>query len=265
MKVYISADIEGVTGVTGWDETDVGKPGYQASRAQMAAEVRAACEGARRAGAREILVKDAHDTGRNLTPADLPPGTQLVRGWSGHPLMMIEGLDRSFAGLVLVGYHAAAGSPGSPLAHSLALRLHALEINGEPASELRLAVWSAAHVGVPVVFVSGDEETCREARRLNPGIGTFAVKRSHGGATVSLDAERATAGIRDGVAAALARDPSQCTIALPERFDVAVTYRDHPAACRASFYPGASLRASRTVGFETSDLMEALRFLLFVA
>ena len=264
MNVYISADIEGVTGVTHWDETDIGKPGYEASRIQMAAEVRAACEGAARAGAREILVKDAHDTGRNLTPSDIPPGARLLRGWTTHPLAMVEELDRSFAGLVLVGYHAPAGSAGSPLAHSMALRLHALEINGQPASELRIAVYSAAYVGVPVLFVSGDEETCAEAQRLSPRIGSLAVKRGVGGATVSLDAERAVAGIRDGVAAALARDPQLCEVALPSQFAVEVTYRDHPSAYRASFFPGASLRGARTVALETPDFMEVLRFLLFV-
>lgn len=265
MKVYISADLEGVTGVTHWDETDVGKPGYEAARAQMAAEVRAACEGARRAGATEILVKDAHDTGRNLRPADLPPGTELLRGWSGHPLAMVEALDRSFAGVVLVGYHAPAGSAGSPLAHTLATRLHALEINGRPVSELLLAVWSGAYAGVPVVFVSGDEETCAEARRLNPAIGAFAVERGVGGSTVSVDAERALVGIRDGVSAALAGDPARCRVSLPQEFAVELTYRDGPAAYRASFYPGASLRSPRTVGFRASDFLEVLRFLLFVA
>ncbi len=264
MRIYISADMEGVTGVTHWDETDIGKPGYEAFRGQMAAEVRAACEGALGSGATEILVNDAHDTGRNLTPADLPPGVQLLRGWTSHPLMMVEELDRSFAGLVLVGYHAPAGSTGSPLAHSMAMRLHALEINGQPASELRLATYSAAYVGIPVLFVSGDEETCTEAQRLNPRIGALAVKRGVGGATASLDAERAVAGIRDGVAAALTRDPKLCEVALPSQFEVEVTYRDHPSAYRASFYPGASLRGARTVALETPDFMEVLRFLLFV-
>ncbi|GAB4309601.1 MAG: M55 family metallopeptidase [Candidatus Bipolaricaulota bacterium] len=265
MRIYISADIEGVTGVTHWDETDIGKPGYEAARRQLVAEVRAACAGAAEAGAQEILVKDAHDTGRNLTPVDIPPGARLLRGWTGHPLAMVEELDSSFTGLVLVGYHAPAGSVGSPLAHSLSTRLHALTLNGEPASELRLAAYSAAYVGVPLLFVSGDEEICDEARRLNPALGTFAVKRGVGGATLSVDAERAVAGIRDGVAAAVARDPQQGKIGLPPQFTVEVTYRDHPQAHRASFYPGATLPTPRTVGFETPDFMEVLRFLLFAA
>lgn len=265
MKVYISADIEGIAGVTHWDETEIGKPGYEAFRTQMAAEVRAACEGAARAGATEILVKDAHDTGRNLTPADLPAGAQLLRGWASHPLAMVEELDRSFTGLILVGYHAPAGSSGSPLAHTLSTRLHAVEINGRPASELLLAAYTAAHVGVPLLFVSGDAETCAEAGRLSGQIAAFSVKHGVGGATVNLDAQRALGGIRDGVAAALTGDPERCRIVLPERFSVAVTYRDHPAAYRASFYPGAMIESPRTVAFEASNFHDVLTFLLFVA
>ncbi|MDD3748050.1 MAG: M55 family metallopeptidase [Candidatus Bipolaricaulis anaerobius] len=265
MKVYVSADIEGIAGVTHWDETEIGKPGYEAPRRQMAAEVRAACEGAAQAGAREILVKDAHDTGRNLTPADLPPGTELHRGWASHPLAMVEGLDPSFAGLLLVGYHAPAGSVGSPLAHTLSPQLHAVTINDRPASELLLVAHSAAYVGVPLLFVSGDAETCAEAQRLNPHIITTAVKRGVGGATVSVDAGRAVEGIRTGVTAALTGDPARCLIALPERFSVGITYRDHPPAYRASFYPGASLTGPRSVGFSASDFLDVLRFLMFVA
>lgn len=263
MKVYISADIEGIAGVTHWDETEIGKPGYEASRTQMAAEVRAACEGAAVTGAHEIVVKDAHDTGRNITPADIPLGVHLLRGWSGHPLAMTEELDGSYTGLVLVGYHAPAGSAGSPLAHTLS-PLHLLEINGRPASEFLLAAYSAAYVGVPLLFVSGDEATCAEAQRLSARIGAFPVKRGVGGGTISVDAEQALAGIRDGVAAALKGDPGLCRVALPERFTVAVTYRDHPKAYRASFYPGATLASSCTVAFASSDFLDVLRFLLFV-
>ncbi|HPD07035.1 MAG TPA: M55 family metallopeptidase [Candidatus Bipolaricaulis sp.] len=265
MKVYVSADIEGIAGVTHWDETEIGKVGYEAARRQLAAEVWAACEGAAEAGAREILVKDAHDTGRNLTPADLPPGTELHRGWGSHPLAMVEGLDPSFAGLILVGYHAPAGSAGSPLAHTLSPQLHALTINDHPAAELLLVAYSAAYVGVPLLFVSGDAETCAEAQRLNPHIVTTAVKRGVGGATVSLDAGRAVEGIRTGVAAALTGDPTRCRIPLPKKFSVEMTYRDHPRAYRASFYPGASLTEPRSVRFAASDFLDVLRFLLFAA
>ena len=85
MKVYISADMEGITGVTHWDEVDQHKPSYLKFQKQMSLEVAAACKGAKKGGATEIWVKDAHDSGRNILPEYLPGGVKLIGGWSGHP------------------------------------------------------------------------------------------------------------------------------------------------------------------------------------
>src|SRR5512136_2717210 len=131
MKVYLSADIEGVTNVTHWDEADLHKDEFQAAREQMTAEVAAACEGALEAGATEIWVKDAHDSARNLIAARLPQATRLIRGWSGHPFMMAEELDHTFQGMLLVGYHARAASGLSPLAHTLTGGFVRMLINGQ--------------------------------------------------------------------------------------------------------------------------------------
>ncbi|MFH1610240.1 MAG: M55 family metallopeptidase [Candidatus Bipolaricaulota bacterium] len=264
MKIYISADIEGVTGVTHWDETEIGKPDYGVFREQMTAEVVAACEAATAAGASEIWIKDAHDTGRNLIAAKLPSGARLVRGWSGHPFSMVQELDGTFAALILIGYHARAGSAASPLAHTLTGVLAYIKVNDRYASELLLHGYAAALVGVPIVFVSGDAGVCEEARSLSPEIVTFPVKHGVGGTTVNVHPERAIQGIRDGVRQALQGDLTRCRFPLPGRFAVEVGYKDHAKAYRASFYPGASLSGPSSVSFETGDYFEVLRFLLFV-
>ena len=103
MRVYISADIEGVCGITHWDEATKSCADYAALQQQMQREVVAACEGAIAAGATEIRIKDAHATGRNLDPLQLPRQAHLVREWSGHPLMMVQELDASFDALLLIG------------------------------------------------------------------------------------------------------------------------------------------------------------------
>ena len=97
MKIFISADIEGVTGITDWAEADMAHADNAQFRERMTAEVMAACEGALQAGATEIVVKDAHWTGRNILAERLPRQARLLRGWSGHPYSMVQGLDRSFA------------------------------------------------------------------------------------------------------------------------------------------------------------------------
>src|ERR1044072_10053846 len=96
MKVFISSDIEGTAGGTAWDEAGKGNPEYSEFREYVTDELVAACEGARAAGASEVVVKDAHATARNLILSKLPDYVRIVRGWSGHPDAMMFGIDESF-------------------------------------------------------------------------------------------------------------------------------------------------------------------------
>ena len=102
MKVYLSADMEGITGVTHWNEVDPDKPDYAQFQKRMTEEVVSACRGALDAGAEKILVKDAHYTGRNILPADLPEEAELIRGWSGHPYSMVQELEKHVQQLELL-------------------------------------------------------------------------------------------------------------------------------------------------------------------
>ena len=103
MKVFISADIEGVAGITSWDETNKNHSDYEYFKIQMSKEVAAACEGANECGAKEIYIKDAHASGRNIIPDYLPENAYLIRGWSGDPLSMVQGIDDSFDALIFIG------------------------------------------------------------------------------------------------------------------------------------------------------------------
>ena len=123
MKIYISADIEGVTGIVHWNETEKLKSDWQEFCKQMTQEVKAACEGAISTGAEEIWIKDAHDTGRNIIASDLPQKVKLIRGWSEHPLLMVQELDTSFDALIMIGYHSFSGSNSNPLSHTLSSRI----------------------------------------------------------------------------------------------------------------------------------------------
>ena len=135
MKIYISADIEGVTGVTHMEETLKNKADYDEFQEQMTAEVLAACNGALKAGAKEIYIKDAHDTGRNLIASKLPEQVKLIREWSQHPYCMMQELDDTFDAVIMIGYHSAAASQNSPLAHTLTEKYSSIKINAKPASE----------------------------------------------------------------------------------------------------------------------------------
>ena len=265
MKVFLSADIEGVTGITDWTEADLAEAVNVEFRERMTAEVVAACEGALAAGATELVVKDAHWTGRNLFAERLPREARLLRGWSGHPYSMVQGLDRTFDAALFVGWHSAGARGGNPLAHTLSSsRLRGIQVNGEWASEFLLHAYAASLEGVPVVFVSGDEELCADIATFDPAIVTVGVTRGMGAATLARHPAEARDAIRAGVAAALARPLRVRPVKLPPRFDVRVVRKDARDAYRASFYPGARLVDATTVGFETTDWFEVLRLLQFV-
>jgi len=264
MKVYISADIEGITGTTHWDEASKSKPDYREFQEQMTAEVAAACEGALRAGATEILVKDAHASARNIIAAKLPREARLVRGWSGHPFSMVQYLDETFDALLLVGYHSSAGADANPLAHTISGSVARCKINDRYASEMLLHAYAAALVNVPLVYVAGDAGICEEAVALNPHITTTAVKQGVGDSTVSIHPHLAVKKIRKGARVALEGDVSRCRLQMPERFSVEIEYRAHAQAYRASFYPGASQKSPHAIQFESDDYFEVLRLISFV-
>ena len=265
MKVYISADMEGITGVTHWDEVDHNKPAvYTQLQERMTKEVAAACEGATQAGAKEIWVKDAHYSGRNILSEQLPNNVKLIRGWSGHPYSMVQELDATFDALVLVGYHSAAGSSGHPLAHTFRGTIHHIELNGEQLSEFRVNSLTARHEGVPTIFLSGDETLCAEASVTEPDIVTVATHRGVGHSTVGLHPTDTRQQIRDGVQRALAGVGNQPLQPMPDAFRLAIRYRNQLDAYSSSFYPGAWLADDVTVEFETKDWFEILRLLQFV-
>ena len=132
MKLFFSCDMEGTAGIMNWNETDYDKPNdYAHWVRQMSREVAAACEGVLAGGASEILVKDAHDYGRNLDPELLPEEAKIFRGWGKTPLCMMAGLDESFDGAIFTGYHSGAGMDTNPLAHTMNTKNYYVKCNGE--------------------------------------------------------------------------------------------------------------------------------------
>jgi D-amino peptidase len=134
MKFFISSDIEGTTGIVSWNETNISDPSSRYICDQMTKEVNAVCEVLIEAGASDILIKDAHDSARNLDPSKLPEKVKIMRGWAKNPLVMMAGLDKSFDGVLFTGYHSAAGTNGNPLSHTMSLNAEYIKLNGELAS-----------------------------------------------------------------------------------------------------------------------------------
>lgn len=266
MKIYISADIEGITGVTTWDETLKNHEDFKTFATQMTKEVNAACEGAFDGGATEVYVKDAHDSGRNIDISGLPENVRLQRGWMGDPLCMLSGLNETFDGVMFVGYHSGAGSATSPLAHTLNTNISHIKINGIYASEFLINAYTAALYNVPVIFVSGDKGIVDEVRHFNGNIATLAVKEGIGSGMVNMHPNKAVKGIKALTSAATSQGKyDHCRIRLPESFNVEIAYEKQEIAFKNSYYPGAQLIEPKVIFFTTNDYYEVLRFLQFVA
>lgn len=262
MKIYISADVEGVTGVSTWAQA--ADDACELTKIQLTKEVVAACEGALQMGADEIVVKDAHGNGKNIVPHMLPKQAKLISGWSNHPFNMVEGLDESFDAVILIGYHSDALSNGSNLAHTLSpTRIRGIWINEQPASEFTIYTYCAHMLKVPVIMVSGDGALIRKVRQLDAEIATVAVHEGFGGATVSIHPELAVERIEKAVMEGISK-LGKYMIQEEETYTLKVAFATHQEAYKYSFYPGAWQMDEYTIGYSSSNYMDLLILLLFV-
>ena len=264
MKIFISADIEGVTTITRWDESDPRNASYHIHAEQMTNEVVAVCEGAFAAGAKEIIVRDAHAQACNINPTRLPKGVTLIRGWSNCPNYMIEGIDKSFDAAMFVGYHAAAGCSGNPMSHTLEDRATGIFINGRRASEFMIYSWGAAYYGVPTVFLSGDKTICENDADLHPALCTVAVKDGIGGATYNRSVDETIPELREKSEEALRQKLDCAKISLPDSFSVEVIFADQSHAEKVSHFPDVQKINANTVSFTRDDYYEVMRTLVWI-
>ncbi len=256
MKVFISVDMEGLATTSTWDDCDPASPAYKRQTQEMTDEVLAACEGAFRAGATEVVVRDAHDNATNIDPLRMPPHVKLLRGWSGHPYQMVDGIDSTFDAAMFIGYHSPAGKSGSSLSHTISGRQMYIRLNGRDASEFMLHSYVCALERVPCVFLSGDKALCEMEKDLHPKLVTLPVKEGNGGITCVYSPAEVQNAIREQTEKALRQDLSDAFITLPEHFTLEVCYKDHVQARKVSFYPGVKRVSDTAVVFETDNYFE---------
>jgi D-amino peptidase len=185
MKLLISVDMEGISGVATRRETATGWPpgagkgnDYERARRWMTADANAAIAGACEAGATEILVADAHDGMLNLIWDELDPRAELIRGYENRDGGMVEGVDAGCDAVFFVGYHARAADGRGVLSHTFNGPdvLWDVCLNGEAASEARFNALVAGQFGVPVALITGDDVICEETRCWLPQVETAVVK-----------------------------------------------------------------------------------------
>ncbi len=267
LKVYISADMEGVVGVV--TDQQLGPSGFEYTRFRefMTQEVIAAIEGARDAGATEILVSDSHGNGQNLLIEKLPQDITLVRAWP-RPLMMMQGIDETFDAAIFIGYHASTDNPNGIRAHTMSsARLASVKLNGTPMPEAGINAAIAGHFGVPVVMISGDDAIVDEARRLLGDIEGAVVKWSigfHSGRTIMPQAAYEL--IRAKAAAALRRldDFSPYRLQTPITADVRFkNYRPSEVLAYLSIVERTDSHSIRFVGGNMVEVSKFFEFMLY--
>ncbi|WP_030683558.1 M55 family metallopeptidase [Streptomyces cellulosae] len=246
MRIYISVDMEGVTGLVDADDVQPGGRDYDRGRLMMAEDVNAAVRGAVAAGATDITVNDAHGPMRNILPETLHPAARLIRG-KPKQMGMLEGLMPEHEAMVCVGYHSRAGALGV-LSHSfMGHEIEDMWLDGRPVGEIGLAHATAAAIGVPVAVLTGDDCACVEMREWDASVTTVAVKRARDRFAADLrPAEEAHAAIEEAVATSLSTQ--RTTSAVPsDPSTLTVRWQSASVASTLLGIPGVTSEDTRTV------------------
>ncbi|GAB7038338.1 M55 family metallopeptidase [Catenuloplanes sp. NPDC020197] len=261
MRILISVDMEGVSGIVHQAEILPGQYDYERGRALMTAEVNAVIDGVLEAdpGA-DVLVADAHGPFRSILPEDLDRRVRLVRG-RPRPLGMLEGLDDRTGAVMFVGYHARAGAGPAVLAHTMSGAVLSVRLNGRTVGEIGMNAALAGQHGAPVALIAGDDVACAELAELSPRSVTVPVKEAIG-QLAAVTPHPAV--IRERLRAAAARAVREVPAIPAFRIDgpVALEMDLHGPAVvdLAALVPGVRRGpGARTVTFAARDLPEAYR------
>lgn len=257
MRILISADMEGATGVTWTDDVVPGTEQWQRFRRLLTTDVNATIDGLYQGGATDVLVNEAHASQRNLLLEDLDVRARMLTG-RHKPLSMMQGIDSGVDGVVFIGYHAGAGDRGV-LAHTyLTNQITGVWLDGEAASEGRLNAALAAEYGVPVLMVSGDDQTCRDATGYASDAERVAVKECVSRyAAICLPPQRTAIALTEAATRGMKRagrgEPSTGRHRIEVEFDAS-----HLAEA-AAVVPTVEQLDVRRVGFDAENMTEAMK------
>lgn len=265
MKIYISADMEGITGVVTGEQ--LGPQGFEYARFRefMTQEVTAAIEAALAAGATDIVVSDSHGNGQNLLIEKLPKDILLIRSWP-RPLMMMQGIDETFAGVIFIGYHTGTTNAQGVRAHTISsARLADVQLKGVSVSEAGLNAAIAGHFNVPVIMISGDDAVVKETQARLGDVEGAVVKWASGfHSAKTLMPEAAQQLIREKVKKAVGRikDFKPYKLAGPIQLDV--RFKNYRPSEVLSYLSIVERPDAHSIRFMGKDMIEVSKFLEFI-
>ena len=265
LKVYISADMEGIAGVV--SDQQLGPQGfeYERFRGFMTNEVLAAIERAKAAGATEILVSDSHGNGQNLLIERFPKDVQVVRSWP-RPLAMMQGIDASFDAVLFVGYHASTTNPEGVRAHTMSsATLADVRLNGVSVPEAGLNAAIAGHYRVPVALITGDDAAVKETQALLGPIEGAVVKWNYGFHSArTLTPEASCDRIRAAAKTALGRLSQMKPYVLTTPVTLEIRFKSYRPSEVLAYLPIVERPDAHSIRFKGKDMLETIRFLEFV-
>ena len=239
---------------------------YEQGRRLLTNEVNAVIAGALEAGVTDFVVNDAHHAMRNLHPQDLSGRATLITG-KHKPYYMMEGLDASFNGICFVSYHGSIGAEHSILSHTYNPgAIWEVRINGEIVGESGINALVAAHYQVPIIFISGDEATAREAMTIAPQAEKIIVKQSLGRFAAShLHPEVACEMLQAGSRRAVEQIANMQLPDFSLPVELEVTFLVADMAEMATWIRGVERSAPRTVKVSGNNLLDLYRtFIILV-
>jgi len=266
MKLYCSTDMEGVAGVSGWQQVDARTPHpeYELYRRYYTLEVAAAIEGARRAGAGDVLVNDSHGPMRNLLFDELPADIRVIFG-NRKPYSMVQDADTGFDGAFFIGYHGGIGDPNAVLCHTYTPSvIYELRLNGAVCSEATINAALLGAYGVPLLMVTGDRTTVEGVQAQMPWVHGVIVKDSIGTLSAnSLSPAAAQRAVANGAEQAIAKASAAKLFQLVAPIEMRITLAKTEQADYVAMIPDFERSGPREVRFVHNEIRTV--FKAFVA
>ncbi|KMM38502.1 M55 family metallopeptidase [Guptibacillus hwajinpoensis] len=261
MKFYLSVDMEGISGLVDDTFVDSSKQNYLRGQEIMTKETNHVIEAALDHGCREVIVNDSHSKMNNLLFEKLHPEAKLVSG-DVKPFSMVQGLDYTYDGMGLIGYHASASKPGV-MSHSMTFAVKNFYINDRTVGELGLNAYVAGYFGVPVWLVAGDDRAVIEAKELLPNVTTAVVKESISrSSALVLSPEKTGQLLKNKTVQAMENRRNVEPLIPPKQPILRIEFTNYGQAEWASIMPGAELEKGTVVKFQAKDMLEAYQAML---
>lgn len=259
MKVHMTVDMEGIAGLAHEDQADQKGLDFQRMRELLTGEVQAAVEGAKKGGAKEIVICDAHDTGRNLFVEKLDEDVVVIEG-GAYDFGMMAGISEDFDVAFQIGYHSMRDTHAGTIGHTYSYACSELRLNRVKVGESGLSAAVAGHFGVPVALVSGDLHAVNEAKKLlknvigvptKEGVGVYSCR--------TLTPKRACEQIKKGAENAVKRAGTMKPYVVKKPVMMEVGFTKVLMAQHCSKIPLVRRTGDKAVTYKAKDMLDALK------